>query len=392
MVTAELVRRCGELKGELVTFARASRFARRVAWNDVNHIDQFVLQRRLPGGRTMVDLFVASRPDLSEDERRIVLGWHDVVETFIEVRGHEGDMVEGFGVIDQLPYRIHSTVPIQRLEVGSFLITRLVPVGQDWLFSGDGASFPANSRRAMLRVAAQMAVEFPALLFRNPDVLAQAWEQQAADRRRFMDYFRSDMVVLPGPNLKTQMSAFNEYRYAEAVATAKQKPQRRSAPPMEFADALLESKLVAVIYDDAEGLLMFPDFDALDELFGDPELIRNRYYRSTLNAYLRDEQVSPVLFRRLAQRHPDTVSVVFRKLLGKRAFDWNRDGEALLRKRKPSYLDRTPLPMVTPLSDTLVAALTGCLPARPRKAKRPRAGRFFQPALLDEAELVDAIP
>jgi hypothetical protein len=295
MVTVELVRRCGALKGELVAFTRASRFARRVAWNDVNRVDHFILQQRLPDGRTMIDLFIASRPDLSENERRIVLGWRNVVETVIEVRSHKDDTVEGVGVIDELPYRIHSTAPVQRLEVGSFLITRIVPLAADWLFSGESQSFPASSRRALLRMAAQLAIEFPAFLFRNPDVLAQAWEQQAADRRRFMDYFRSDMVVLPGRKLKTQMSAFNEYRYAEATASAKHRPRRRSAPPMEFADALLESELVAVIYDEAEGMLMFPHFDKLDELFGDPELIRNGHYRSTLNNDLRDETVSPVL-------------------------------------------------------------------------------------------------
>src|SRR4051794_25665474 len=108
MVTAEVVRRCGELKGELVAFTQASRFARRVTWNDVNLIDHFVLQQRLPDGRTMIDLFVASRPDLTEDERRIVLGWRDAVETVIEVRSHQDDTVECVGVIDELPYRIHS--------------------------------------------------------------------------------------------------------------------------------------------------------------------------------------------------------------------------------------------------------------------------------------------
>jgi hypothetical protein len=392
MVTADLVRRCGELKGELVAFTRASRFARRVTWNDVNRVDHFILQQRLPDGRTMIDLFVASRPDLTENERRIVLGWRDAVETVIEVRSHKDDTVEGVGVIDELSYRIHSTKPVQRLEVGSFLITRIVPVAADWLFSGESQSFPANSRQGLLRMAAQLAIEFPALLFRNPDVLAQAWEHQAADRRRFMDYFRSDMVVLPGRKLKTQMSAFNEYRYAEVTAATKRRPQRRSAPPMEFANALLESELVAVIYDEAEGMLMFPNFGTLDELFGDPELIRNGRYRSTLNNYLRDETVSPVLFRRLGQRHPDTVSVVFRKLLGKRAFDWSRDGEALLRKHKSAFLDRTPLPMVVPLSEKLVAATTGRRPSRPRRAKQPRAGRFYQPALLDDPQLIDATP
>ena len=73
--------------------------------------------------------------------------------------------------------------------------------------------------------AVRMNRTAPRLTPLNPglsvDVLAQAWEQQAADRRRFMAYFSSDKVVLPGRKLKTQMSAVNDYRYAEATAAAK---------------------------------------------------------------------------------------------------------------------------------------------------------------------------
>ena len=91
------------------------------------------------------------------------------------------------------------------------------------------------------------------------------------------------------------------------MSERKRRTQRRSAPPTEFTDALLESELVAVSYDEAKDRLMFPHFDTLDELFGAPELIRNGYYWSTLNNYLRDGTVSPILFRGLGQRHPGTA-------------------------------------------------------------------------------------
>jgi hypothetical protein len=143
-VTAELVRRCGELKGELVACTPASRFARRVAWNDVNRIDHVILQQRLPDGRTMIDLFVAARPDLSENERRIVLGWRNVVETITEVRSHQHDTVEAVGVIDELPYRIHSTTPVQRLEVLVPVTAHAPPGG--WRLAGEVALLTARPR------------------------------------------------------------------------------------------------------------------------------------------------------------------------------------------------------------------------------------------------------
>jgi hypothetical protein len=62
------------------------------------------------------------------------------------------------------------------------------------------------------------------------------------------------------------------------------------------------------------------------------------------------ESIAPVVLRRLAEQGPDRAGRVFARLLGKPRFAWQRDGEALLRRYKPGFFDRTPLPGVTPLS------------------------------------------
>ena len=38
-------------------------------------IDRFVLQHRLPNGKTMLDQFLAGRPDLTAADREILRGW-----------------------------------------------------------------------------------------------------------------------------------------------------------------------------------------------------------------------------------------------------------------------------------------------------------------------------
>ena len=40
-------------------------------------IDRFALQYRPPDGKTVVDRFVASRPDLTAADREMLLGWRD---------------------------------------------------------------------------------------------------------------------------------------------------------------------------------------------------------------------------------------------------------------------------------------------------------------------------
>ena len=92
----DLIDRAADLKGELVAFAQSSRFARRLnallvdaadrhgyldEGTAVLTIDHFALQYRLPNGRTVVERFVTQRrPQLSDDEQKMMLGWRDVVE------------------------------------------------------------------------------------------------------------------------------------------------------------------------------------------------------------------------------------------------------------------------------------------------------------------------
>ena len=42
-------------------------------------IDRFALQHRLPNGKTVLDLFWASRPDLTAADREMLRGWRHPV-------------------------------------------------------------------------------------------------------------------------------------------------------------------------------------------------------------------------------------------------------------------------------------------------------------------------
>ncbi len=148
-VDQNLVRRSGDLKRELLTFAREPRFARAlrrtlqdrfgpvVAGDEgelANALDHFVLQHRLADGRTVVDHFVAAHPELPAAERAMLLGWRDVVEGIFAVQRRDGDALVVVNLVDDLTYRAHSNIGPQAFDPmppGSFLIGRLVPVGDE---------------------------------------------------------------------------------------------------------------------------------------------------------------------------------------------------------------------------------------------------------------------
>jgi cupin superfamily acireductone dioxygenase involved in methionine salvage len=122
-VSAELVLRSGDRKGELVEFSRRRRFDRafREAFacrfgevdtvdeeRFINFLDFFVLQHRLPDGRTVVEHFVAEHPELPEEARAMLLGWRDVVEGIFRVQRRDRDALVTVNVVDELTYRVRS--------------------------------------------------------------------------------------------------------------------------------------------------------------------------------------------------------------------------------------------------------------------------------------------
>ena len=96
---ARLIERSAELKRDLVDFASSPRLERTLATamaeaglaeleraDAISTIDRFALQYRTRDGRTVVDRFVASRPDLDAADREMLLGWRDPVEGIFEIR------------------------------------------------------------------------------------------------------------------------------------------------------------------------------------------------------------------------------------------------------------------------------------------------------------------
>jgi hypothetical protein len=108
----------------------------------INTIDRFALQYRLPDGRSVVDLFVASRPDLDAADREMLLGWRDPVEGIFEIRSKDGDAITLLNLIDDLEYRAYSNMGravFRQLPRDGFVSARLVPirpVAGVWLISG----------------------------------------------------------------------------------------------------------------------------------------------------------------------------------------------------------------------------------------------------------------
>jgi hypothetical protein len=244
----------------------------------------------------------------------------------------------------------------------SFVLARLVPVGDEWLISGATNVFPARYRAELHRLAAEQAVRSPELGFRNPDKLARAWELQRADRDRFVRFFGADLVVLRGEEVEDRLRAFRTFCHQEITANREgpvPDPIAELGVPPELADA----ESVAVIYDEDDGLGYYAEFGLVEQAFADPSLLRRRLHRQRVLDYLDDDSIPPHVFIRLAARDATRASAVFRTVLRQSGFAWERDGEALLRERKKSHFARPPRPSMSVIGERLVPYVKSASPS-----------------------------
>lgn len=367
----ELVERSGALKQELLDFAREGRLGRELAsalverFGDpivadehelISFLDDWVLGHRLGEGRTVVERFVRARGDLPRAERDMLLGWRDPLAGFFEVEGFEGEVLLASNVIDELPYRIRSNRGVEVLREhaspGSFLVARVVPVLDEWLISGSMSMLEPEQAEEVLASAVSAAMEFPSLLFRNPERLRLGWEMQAEDRARFVEFFGSDLVVLPRAQWGTRWAQYWRFRHGKDAPGA--------GDLGEFGDG----ETVGLIYDEREGLGFFADFGALQEVFQRPELACQPRYVQVVQQYLSDDSVSPVALRRCAELYPDGVDAVLSQVLRQKGFTWRKNGEDLMRRYKPEHLGREPMPLFLPFGPRLVEFMKRTSPGR----------------------------
>ena len=380
---ARLIERSGALKRDLVDFACSPRLERAMAAalaeagldevdeaDAIGTIDRFALQYHLPDGKTVVDRFVASRPDLDAADREMLLGWRDPVEGIFEIRSRDGDAIILLNLIDDLTYRTYSNmgrVAFRALPKGGFVLARLVPirpVAGAWLVSGTMRSYRKSDAAWIAKAALELATKQPRLVFRNPEKVEQGWKQMREDRAGFVAFFGADELILPPAEAGERLNAY--YRHRQEAALARKPAQPRppnlpgvDVPAFELPPDLADAGTIGIIFDDVDGLNFYPEYGMLRDLFGKPALAADKRYADALRGYLRSETIAPLPLQRLAAAYPDTVDAVFRKILRQRDFTWAEHGEALMRRRKAWYYRHEPRPGVTVIGARLLKLAFG---------------------------------
>jgi hypothetical protein len=140
--------------------------------------------------------------------------------------------------------------------------------------------WPKASRGKAYRLAAEFATKHPALVFRNPELLAWRRERQREERRHFHRVLR----LGPGGGLREELAArmaaywqfrLYEVRDAEGRSAADRFRERygHSAllPDADLPADLGAADTVGVVYDEVEGNCFWADVVTGRRALGGPE-------------------------------------------------------------------------------------------------------------------------
>lgn len=376
----DLLERSSVLKGDLLEYARSAPLARELkaelrrqfsgfALADegemIEFFDSFILEHRLRDGRTVLERYLDDHPKLAEEDRAVLRGWRDPIQGLFEVLERTGDTLVVLNLVDALSYRVRTNAgpqAVRQMRPKSFLAARIVPLDDEWLLSGDQQIYPHSARAEVLKAAAQIAFSLPHLAFRNPETLRRGWELQERDRGWFIEFFGSDTVILERDEAARRLDEFGRFQIERAMAAAGKKPKKNARPPVPsdtgWVDELTEGATIGLVYDAADGMGIYADFQTFLDAFTGPGPKATPAQIKVVRSYLTEDSISPAIFRRMADQHPDATDRVFQQLLRKPGFTWSADGEALLRKHKKEQADAVPLPRLVPLGEDLATHFT----------------------------------
>lgn len=367
-----LLERSSALKRELAAFASQPRFNEHLAplllqaagpagpegvtdAQFVQALDAFIMLHRFKDGSGVIDRFLQSRRDLGPEDRDLLLRWKDPVDGVFEIARTEDGASILVNLLDELTYRAYSSADQTLADLGpdiAFVAGRLVPLDdQSWVVSGAVQAFSAQMGDDVARAVMELAAQCPWLMFRNPEKVKLGWEHMHRDRAAFVEFFGSDEVILAPRDAQERMNAYQHWRQQRTPGG----DLPGSDVTFELPAPYFEHDTVGLVYDETDGLLFLPGYGTLRELFENPALVTDKWYSNALRGYLDSDSIKPAPLRRLAAAYPASADILFARILGKPSFVWTVKGEALLRKRKPWYFRREPLPPVSMISDRVRA-------------------------------------
>ena len=385
MTSRDEIYQAADLKGDLVEYALTPGFARLLAsemaealrYTDdrpsagIYAVESMLFDRPERGGRTVLERYLLGHTQLSLDDRAVLESWRDrAVYGVFEVIARKGDRLTLVNVIDELRYDVYSTMgaaAISGASRGSYVLTRVLPVGDSWILSGIQGLLGRRDNMIVGTLLAGLIENDPTGAYRNPAKRERALEINRAYHDVFLGLFGADSVAGTGREAAEHLRRFIAACSAQVNAAVPE-----SAPAAEWAaaeaaatsayenipDELLNSDDVVLRNHPVKGFALFENHGRVEDAHRTPPSDAHADGVALVREYLSDESVPAYVLARLASAYPETVDALYRLVLERPEFGWAVDGDALLRQHKPESYATTDLPDLLVLPQLVIDAMT----------------------------------
>lgn len=302
-------------------------------------LDWFLFDWFDEGGDSVIDYYLDTHPDLDEPDGEMLLDWLDSINSVFEVRSIGKFSVQLQELDNGDGYSIKTSIERAPFKRGQFLIARLLPLGDELIFSG--LQFVMPDRESALAWL-EMRRAFDA--FDSPEAVEKARREQCT---AFCDLFGCDELTVPSGKLNATLERFQRYLLTErrdpetgmtpAERFEKELGQQLSVPDLPpLPEPVAGAGEVTILCDDFDGIVLLPDFTRFRRVFETDEPDRHAGdWKDLVWTYIKNPDIPIVAFERVAEQFPVRVEKVLRTLLGDKDFSLEHLYAALLHYKQP---------------------------------------------------------
>ncbi|WP_407884149.1 hypothetical protein [Scytonema sp. NUACC26] len=343
-------------------------------------IDSFITEGRL-GKYTVLDLFIQSHPQLTNEERQLIKNWH---LTFTGLFAVQNIFPDGFELMNWLTAK-HYIVKLNnnrakqdtsRLRKGEIILTRIAPVTDTyWTFSGFYMLMGKLGKTKLAVAIGNFKDNYKDQLYGDaPELLEEAWRSVEHYHQQFVEFFGSDEVTMPGYRLNQKIADFQEilaqtYLKAAGIDSLKSleeiatyagvaeedikkiteelgvkpntvtqmfNPQKDTSkmmiPKVDLPAELKKAEQLTALSHPRWGQMFLPTYTKIKAILATEAWQSIEGAKKLIHFYLEDRSINASIWHRLAQQYPIQLEKVLQIVIQRPKFRLQTDLDALLVK------------------------------------------------------------
>jgi len=302
-------------------------------------LDWFLFDWYDEDGDSVIVRYLDCEPDLAEAEREILIDWQDSINSVFEVGTAGKGSVQLRDLESGDVYTVRTRSQESPFKRGQFIIARLLPLGNNLIFSGLQFLMP-DKESALAWLEMRRAFDD----FDTPEAIEKARREQVA---AFCDLFGCDELTVASGKLSSTLQRFERYLLTErrdpdtgltpAERYKKELGQELSMPDLPALPAPFASAgEITILCDDFDGIVLLPDYTRFRRVFETEEPDRHvPDWKELVWSYVKDPDIPTVAFERVAEQAPQRVEKVLRSLIGDKDFSIEHLYAVLLHYKQP---------------------------------------------------------